>query len=90
MPKYAARVDSNQAQIVAALRDVGATVQVLSAVGQGCPDLLVGRQGVNYLIECKVGHGRLTPDEERWHELWNGEVYICRDVDDALRIVGAV
>lgn len=89
MPKYAARVDANQARIVAALRAAGATVQVLSAVGQGCPDLLVGRHGVNYLLECKVEHGKLTPDEATWHDLWRGDVAIVRDEDDALRVVGA-
>ncbi len=38
MPK---RVDDNQREIVKALRAVGACVQSLAEIGQGCPDLLV-------------------------------------------------
>lgn len=41
-----AHTDRNQPAIVAALRGIGATVQPLHAVGQGCPDLLVGYRGV--------------------------------------------
>ena len=50
-----ARVDANQPVIVAALRAIGATVQHLHAVGQGCPDILVGYDGVNFLMEIKDG-----------------------------------
>ena len=50
-----AAVDANQAEIVKALRKVGATVQPLHRVGQGCPDLAVGHGGVNHMIEVKDG-----------------------------------
>lgn len=85
-----ARVDGNQAEIVAALRRVGATVQHLHTVGQGCPDLAVGRAGQTYFIEVKRPGEKLTPDEARWHEAWNGHVAIVHDVDEALVAVGAV
>ena len=48
MPKS---VDANQPEIVAALRAAGATVQHLHEVGQGCPDILAGFRGRNYLID---------------------------------------
>lgn len=48
MPKS---VDANQPEIVAALHAVGATVQHLHEVGHGCPDILVGFRGKNYLID---------------------------------------
>jgi hypothetical protein len=48
--KYAAKVDANQAAVVAALRKIGASVQPLHGVGAGVPDLLVGFQGRNWLI----------------------------------------
>lgn len=38
----ARKVDRNQAEVVAEFRRLGCSVQVLSAVGQGVPDLLVG------------------------------------------------
>ena len=53
--RRAAKVDANQTEIVKALRQVGASVQSLAATGKGCPDLLVGIRGLNFLIEVKDG-----------------------------------
>lgn len=47
------RVDENQRAIVRALEGVGCTVEILSAVGKGCPDLLVGVRGRTILLEVK-------------------------------------
>lgn len=91
--RRAARVDDNQAAIVKALRSVGASVQVLSSVGEGVPDLLAGRRGVNYLLEVKDGDKplsaqKLTEAQEHWHQSWAGEVRTVRSVGEALRAVG--
>jgi hypothetical protein len=91
--RRAARVDANQPEIVAALRQVGASVQHLHHVGQGCPDILVGFQGINYLMEIKDGskppsRRRLTKDEADWFAQWNGQASIVENVDDALRVIG--
>jgi Holliday junction resolvase len=93
--RQAARIDANQPSIVDALRQAGCTVQVLSAVGKGCPDLLCGRAGVNYLLELKdsakpLSKQKLTPDEMAWHSTWNGLVWTVNSIEDALRVVGAV
>lgn len=89
--RRAARVDANQAEIVAALRAAGATVQPLHQVGQGCPDLLVGYRGVNYLIECKGMSGRFTYFEYAWIRTWAGrDVCVAYSVDEALRAIGAM
>ena len=95
MNRYARRVDDNQAEIVQALRASGASVQHLYAVGHGCPDLLVARAGVNYLLEVKdcrksPSERRLTPDEAAWHQAWNGSVMVVSSVDEALRAIGAI
>ena len=66
-PRTAAKVDANQADIVAALRRIGATVQCLHQVGHGCPDLLVGWHGENILLEVKMPGGDMTPDEYSPH-----------------------
>ena len=92
--RRAARTDANQAEIVETLRMVGATVQPLHSVGSGCPDLLVGFRGLNYLIEVKDGRKppserKLTPEQERWHGNWRGQVAIAEWPEDALRIIGA-
>lgn len=89
----AAKVDANQSEIVAALREVGCTVQLLHMVGKGCPDLLVGRHGTNVLIECKDGNKppsarKLTPDQVDWHDSWRGQVVVVCDVSEALKAVG--
>ena len=56
--RYAARVDSNQAEIVQAMRDAGASVFIV-----GLPvDLLVGHAGKTALVEVKRREGkRQTP-----------------------------
>jgi Holliday junction resolvase len=69
--RRAARTDSNQTEIVAILRSLGCSVQMLHAVGAGCPDLLVGVAGQNLLIEIKDGSRkpsarRLTSDQGVW------------------------
>ncbi len=78
------RVDNCQVQVVKALRDLGATVQHLHAVGKGCPDIVVGFKGKNLLLEIKDGDKKvLTPDQVNWHKLWKGQVNVVTSVDDA-------
>lgn len=93
--KFDAKVDANQGEIVKALRKVGATVKSLAAVGKGCPDLLVGFRGGNYLIEVKDGEKppskrALTKDQRTFFYTWEGHCRVALDVDEALRIIGAV
>ena len=94
-PRLIARVDANQPWIVKALKEIGATVQHIHQLGQGAPDILVGYRGVNYLMEIKDGNKppsqrRLTGDEEKWHDLWRGQVDVVESTDDALRLIGAI
>lgn len=89
----AAKVDANQGEIVDALRRVGCSVQLLHMVGKGCPDLLVGRHGVNVLLEIKDGSKppsarKLTPDQEIWHDNWRGQVTVVCSVHEAFVAVG--
>lgn len=81
------RVDANQAEIVRALREQGATVTHLHAVGHGVPDLLVGWAGMNYLVEVKDGKGKLTPDETEWHQEWRGQVVVIRSYEEAFQFI---
>ena len=83
----AAKIDRNQPEIVKALRDAGASVQILSTVGKGCPDLLVGYNEVNHLLEIKYEDGKLTPDQRVWHAQWNGRVNIVRTAEQAVKLV---
>ena len=84
------RRDSNQADIVAALRATGASVAVLANVGGGVPDLLVGWRGANLLLEIKNLDGRgnrLTPAEREFMDTWRGQVAIVEDVTGALALL---
>ena len=90
--RQAAKTDENQKLIVQALRKAGASVQSLAAVGKGCPDLLVGYNGINYLMEVKDGKKvpsarKLTIDQEHWHSVWTGAVHIVKNENDALKIL---
>jgi hypothetical protein len=87
--RTAAKVDANQAEIVYDLRKVGATVQLLQAVGGGCPDLLVGYHGANYLLEVKMMNCSLNDLQKIWHRAWNGKVATVHSVMDALQVIGA-
>lgn len=86
--RYRAKVDANQAEVVDALRRAGASVTSLAAIGKGCPDLLVGFRGRNYLFEVKSAIGRLTPDQEAFALGWQGGYQIVRSVEEALYHVG--
>ena len=76
MRKFSRRVDTDQAAIVARLRAAGYSVLSLSGMGKGCPDLLIGKDGVNYLCEVKAIKGKLTPEQEKFLNEWQGIVTI--------------
>lgn len=80
------RVDANQKQIVDALRKAGRSVFFLHTVGCGCPDLLVGFRGRNFLLEVKIEKGKLTEMQEELIQRWNGTIYVVRSVDEALKV----
>lgn len=92
MPKYAAKVDRNQSEIVEALKAGGCDVMFL-----GKPvDLLIGVRGKNLLLEVKVPKakgepgGRLTPEQEEFFANWRGQKAVVRTAEEALQVVGAV
>ncbi len=91
--RRASKVDRNQPEIVAALRRAGATVQSLHTVGAGCPDLLVGFRGANFLIEVKDWQAarsdrELNPAQVEWHGGWKGAVCKVETIDAALAVIG--
>lgn len=86
----ACKIDANQPEIVAALRKAGATVQVLSTVGKGVPDLLVGYKLHNILLELKVKGGQLTPQQKLWHGSWLGDVFVVYSPEEAVKTIKEV
>ena len=93
--RRAAKVDRNQAEIVDALRKAGATVEPLHTVGKGCPDLMVGYRGRNWLIEVKDWQAsntdrKLNERQVEWHDGWKGQVAKVETVEAALAVIGAI
>ncbi len=89
------RTDANQAEIMAALRKIGASVQPIHTVGRGCPDLLVGYRGLNFVLEIKGGKNppskrKLTTDEQLWHSGWRGQVAVVNTVGEAIRHITTI
>lgn len=92
MTKRAKRVDDNQKQITDQLRKLGYSVCILSDVGKGVPDLLIGKAGNNWLIELKDGtkppsRQKLTEHEQKFHDSWRGQVATCNSLEQILDTV---
>lgn len=92
--RYAARTDSTQSAIVAAMRAMGAYVWVI-----GLPvDLAVGWRGRTILVEVKVMTGKRNPKPSGYTKLqteflrdWKGgPVATVCDVDSAVRLLRSV
>jgi hypothetical protein len=94
--RRAANIDSNQHDIVNALRKAGASVEPrLAGIGHGVPDLLIGIRGVTTVFEIKDGskplsRRALTPDEIDWHGAWRGSKFVVESVEQALSILDSL
>ncbi len=84
------RTDNTQGDIVAALRDVGASVVDLHRVGHGCPDLAVAYRGRTWLMEVKTATGSLRANQREFISAWQDAVHVVRCPSDALRAIGVM
>lgn len=87
--RRACRTDATQTEIVKAFRQIGASVQILSAVGKGCPDTIIGFRGRNIFVEIKDGskspsEQKLTADQINWHANWAGQRCVANSIEDAI------
>lgn len=83
--RRAAKIDSNQTDIVAALRRIGVSVEVL-----GKPlDLLICHRGETALMEVKNldGKNAFTKDQVEFMARWPGKIHVARTVEEAVRLV---
>lgn len=88
---YAKQVDKNHGEIRDSLRELGFQVEDTSGVGKGFPDLMVGGvsrctgEGIIVLVEVKRRGGKLTGDQEVFHDRWRGfPVFVAYDLGDVL------
>lgn len=89
------KVDANQKDIVKVFRRCGASVEILSNVGGGCPDIVVGFQGVNVLVEIKDGDKpesarQLTEDQKEFHAKWRGKLAVVKNEDEAIGLLNSI
>ncbi len=87
MSRRAAKIDNNQTEIVNYLRAYGFSVAITSSAGDGFPDLVAGKHGVNYLIEVKGEKGKLTPMQKIFHDNWQGQIMVARSIEDLEGVV---
>ena len=84
--RHAARTDATQAEVVKALRAVGASVYYCKLP----LDLLVCHRKETMLIEVKTDDGRLTQAQEEFLATWPGRVHIVRGPLEAVAaVIGA-
>jgi hypothetical protein len=86
--RRAARTDSNQHELVQAMRKIGAKVYHVRKP----LDLLVGYRGENILMEVKnpekKGHAdEFTKEETDFIATWPGRIAICYTIDEAIAAV---
>lgn len=92
MLRTAARVDANQAEIVEALRGIGASVLLVFQL-KNCFDILVGYRGRTHIIEIKdpsqpPGKRKLTEGEEAFRKAWRGSPYnVVHTIEEAIHII---
>ena len=87
-----ARVDTNHKEIVAALRQAGATVVSMASLKHGTPDILVGYAGETILMEIKKdAKAKFTPDQLDFMSKWKGGAVSRVDsVNAAIRALGII
>ena len=78
------RRDTNQQEIVTGLREAGYVVVDLSRVGDGCPDILVSKDGYTHLIEIKSKNGKLRESQKYFMQQWRGSLLVVKTLQQAL------
>lgn len=82
------KVDANQPEIVADLREMGVAVEVTSDIGGGFPDIICGYMGFNFLFEIKKdANEKLTPDEQKFTAYWLGQISTIFSAGHAMEIM---
>lgn len=86
---YNRKPDGNQNTIIRELRGCGLTVEVLSRVGHGIPDLMVADDERQVWVEVKMPGKKLTLDEVEFFARWPRQLRIIAEcTEDVLRWFG--
>lgn len=92
---FAKRIDRNQNEIVQFFRNSGFSVAITSGLGAGFPDVVLGFQGCNFLVEIKDGNKppsaqKLTDAESKFFDQWKGQVCIINSIEAAINLVNEI
>lgn len=89
MNMYARRTDANHSQIVKAFRDLGCSVFDTSRIGQGFPDLVIGKRGITVLVEVKAdAKKKFTTAQDLFMMNWKGStVSRIQDIEGVINLV---
>lgn len=86
--------DRNHGELSKAFESLGCSVADLSLLGlPGWPDVVVGVQGRNHLVEFKnpetrYGRAGLNPDQQAFSRDWRGgKLFMVSTVDEAAALV---
>jgi hypothetical protein len=80
--RHAARTDASQAEVVKALRAIGAQVYYVKLP----LDLLVAYRSRTFLVEVKEDGGRMTKEQSEFLAVWTGEAHVVRSPEEAVRV----
>ena len=78
------RTDANHKEITEAFKTLGYSVFDTAKTGGGFPDIVVGKNGVNYLVEIKTAKGKLNPKQKAFHKKWLGKIYIVKSINEVI------
>lgn len=84
---HSGRVDSNHKDVVEAFRAAGCSVLSLASIGSGAPDLVVGTDGFNVLVEVKAQKGQRNEAQRKFDHDWNGWIEVIRSTEEAVALV---
>ncbi len=93
MTGKACKVDANQAEIVECLRAIpGVSVRSCADMGDGFPDIIVGRCAYNWLFEIKdpdkiSSERELTDKQQKFFNEWLGQVQKVETVQEIIKTI---
>lgn len=84
--RHDAKRDTNEPEIVKKFLELGFSVERLNTP----LDLLVGINGLNYLVEVKMPKKKLTPTQQKFVPAWKGQYVIVYSVEDVIEFTKGI
>ena len=92
--RWDAATDQNHSALLKQIRMIpNISICDLSGAGGGVPDIMLGYQGRNVLIEikrpdCAPSASKLNDKQVDWHSEWKGQCCVVRTLDHVLEVLG--